>query len=243
MTALSVMPPDLQLQASCHVGKVYRVETMLARAADLGLTLPERLRDACAKRQAEFLAGRLCAAEAMATLTGTRLRVPINGDGSPAWPAGLIGSITHTDGYAAAAAARASDVLGLGLDAHGLLSAEAWEGIRDLIVLPRESPLQAASGLPPNAFHALVFSAKESVFKCLYPQVRRFFGFHDVAITEIAVAARRFGFRLLVDLGGSFRRGFASPGSFYFEENRVHTAVELLPADMPRTDSRSSRPE
>src|SRR5690606_3948746 len=55
-----------------------------------------------AKRQSEFLAGRLCAREALACLTQQRSIPAVGEDGAPQWPAGVVGSITHGAGLALA---------------------------------------------------------------------------------------------------------------------------------------------
>ena len=53
-----------------------------------------------AKRQAEYLAGRLCAREALHQLCGQALVPGRDEDGVPLWPAGTVGSITHGAGRA-----------------------------------------------------------------------------------------------------------------------------------------------
>ena len=54
-------------------------------------------------------------------------------NGAPLWPAGLVGSITHTQGYAAALAARAGDFAGLGVDAEriGGVTEDLWPRLFD----------------------------------------------------------------------------------------------------------------
>src|SRR5690606_17543759 len=47
------------------------------------------------KRQTEFLAGRICAHEALRRLTGAPLILPVAEDRSRCWPAGVVCSITH----------------------------------------------------------------------------------------------------------------------------------------------------
>jgi enterobactin synthetase component D len=224
--------PGLPLEASCLVAVAFEVEALLAASAALGVELPRQFRQACPRRRAELLAGRWCAAEAMAELTGERLPVGVNEDRSPAWPPGLVGSITHAEGYAAAVVARSSEVLGLGLDTERILTNKAWEGIAGSVMLPEERALQASRRLAPNEFGTLIFSAKESAYKCLFPHAGRVLEFHEVRITEIVPEAGRFTFSLLVGLGEKFPRGFAARGSYRFADGRVHTAVEYtrLPA-------------
>src|SRR5437763_335927 len=65
------------------------------------------------KRRAEFATGRVCARQALERLgvaVGPLLPHP---DRSPAWPPGIVGSISHTDGYCAVAVAEATRALGI----------------------------------------------------------------------------------------------------------------------------------
>jgi enterobactin synthetase component D len=73
----------------------------------------------------------------------------------------------------------------------------------------------------------LVFSAKESVFKCLYPRVGRFFDFHDVRLGEVRSDLGTFTVRLVKSLSGELRAGTVLAGRFAIECGRVHTAVFL----------------
>ncbi len=50
--------------------------------------------------------------------------------------------------------------------------------------------MQAQPELPPR----LIFSAKESLYKCFYPLVKRFFGFHAVEL-ELDPKRQRFCFK------------------------------------------------
>ena len=70
------------------------------------------------KRRREFAAGRACARRALARLEIADAVLPIGPDRLPAWPAGIVGSITHCAGYCGVAVARRGSILCLGLDAE-----------------------------------------------------------------------------------------------------------------------------
>jgi 4'-phosphopantetheinyl transferase EntD len=145
----------------------------------------EAVAKAVEKRRAEYAAGRACARAALAQFghpPGPILRDSSN-RGAPVWPAGFVGSITHTDGYRAAAAARAADILTLGIDAepHGALPV----GVLDVIV----ATAAERTGLddltrrhPEVRWDRLLFSAKETVYKAWYPFHRRMLGFKDAEL-------------------------------------------------------------
>jgi enterobactin synthetase component D len=85
---------------------------------------PPSIQRSVAKRQAEFLAGRICARAALQQLEGLCIVPPIGEDRAPVWPAHICGSITHSTGRAAAIVANKQHWRGLGMDLENLLSHE-----------------------------------------------------------------------------------------------------------------------
>jgi len=130
-------------------------------------------------RRREFALGRACAQAALARLG---LAGPVLRDRrEPRWPQGAVGSLTHCDGFCAAAVARAEDVRAIGIDAE--LDAPLSQRAAERICTPEEREHMA--GLPPlpsGQWEKLVFSAKESFYKAYFPLGRTFLGFHDAAL-------------------------------------------------------------
>ena len=83
---------------------------------------PPSIQRSVAKRQAEFLAGRICARAALQQLQGSGVVPPIGEDRAPVWPAHICGSITHSTGRAAAIVANKQHWRGLGMDLENLLN-------------------------------------------------------------------------------------------------------------------------
>jgi len=165
------------------------------------------------KRQAEHLAGRLCARQALLQLTGTASVPAVGADRAPCWPAGVVGSITHGDGWAAAVVASASDYQGLGLDVETWLSHERAERLAAQLLTSAE--LQRLEQLPESqraAQISLSFSLKESLFKALYPLVQQRFYFHDAEV--LRAADGRAELQLLRDLGPHWPAGSRCQGQF-----------------------------
>ena len=136
--------------------------------ADL-LWLPHHaeLANAGRKRKAEHLAGRIAAAHALPDHT-----VPgIGPSGEPLWPEGVSGSITHSGTQAMAVAVR-----------HP--GREARE-IQDGIIDAQEAMCLTRSGYPFALVLTLAFSAKESLFKALFPTARRYMGFDCAQVTAL----------------------------------------------------------
>jgi 4'-phosphopantetheinyl transferase EntD len=135
------------------------------------------------KRRRQFIAGRECARMALSQLGIPPAPILIGERGAPQWPPGIVGSITHCDGYRAAAAARVSDVATIGMDAEP--NHPLPRGVLDVISLPAERAGLAALAeeAPAVCWDRLLFSAKESVYKAWFPLTGRWLGFEDAEMT------------------------------------------------------------
>jgi 4'-phosphopantetheinyl transferase EntD len=149
------------------------------------------------KRRREFTTGRACARAALARLGQPPVAILPGERGSPGWPPGIVGSITHCAGYRAAAVARASQVLAIGLDAEPDLPLPG--GVLDVISLAAEraSLADLARSAPGPNWDRMLFCAKESVYKAWFPLTGRWLGFEQAHIT-LDPAAGAFTARLLV---------------------------------------------
>ncbi|WP_051830999.1 4'-phosphopantetheinyl transferase family protein [Streptomyces violens] len=140
------------------------------------------------KRRQEYATVRHCARKALVRLGVGPVPIPPRQDGpawarrAPRWPEGVVGSMTHCDGYRAAAVARAEAVLALGVDAEPNEPLPA--GISDTVMGPEERATAARLSLshPQVAWERLVFSAKESVFKTWYPLTGRWLDFTECTV-------------------------------------------------------------
>jgi 4'-phosphopantetheinyl transferase EntD len=116
------------------------------------------------KRRRDFALGRACAHQALAALGYGKAVVGMGEDGAPLWPAGVVGSITHTTGYAAALVAEARHFSGVGLDAErvGGVTENLWPRLFDAAERDHLLALDPASRHVPAT---LFFSAKEACYK------------------------------------------------------------------------------
>ena len=167
-----------------------------------------------AKRQTEYLAGRLCARTAIMQLTGAAHTPGIAADRAPLWPAATLGAITHGSGWAGAVVGNSSQWRGLGLDIERIMPASRAQRLAAEILTPGE--LERLASLPTEQ-HAqrisLTFSLKESLFKALYPQVRRHFYFQDAELLSVS-AEHKVRLRLLIDLHADWPAGSHVEGQF-----------------------------
>jgi 4'-phosphopantetheinyl transferase EntD len=189
------------------------------------------LGQAVEKRRREFVTGRACAREALAGLGLPPSPIGSGAKGEPLWPPGVTGSITHCDGYRASAVARSSSALMLGIDAER--NARLRDGVWEQVAAHgRERELRDGDSDAGHHLDAVLFSAKEAIFKAWYPLTRRWLGFGDA---ELAIdVSGTFTARLLVPqtvVSGVQLRELA--GSWTADADVVVTAVLVPRAPEP----------
>jgi 4'-phosphopantetheinyl transferase EntD len=177
-------------------------------------------------RRAEFTAGRVLARRAIATLGGGGdYPIPPGSRNMPMWPTGFVGSISHTHGYVAAAAARASDILSVGIDVED--ARRFRPELEKNIASPDEIAANFA-GHPPESRQmalAIMFSAKEAFYKCQYPITEQFLGFHDADVV-IDRDRRTFRLKLLAEVPLLAGRHIFD-GKYGVKANTVFTAMVM----------------
>lgn len=188
---------------------------------------PASIQRSVAKRQTEFLAGRLCAREAMHRLDG-RQHVPLIGeDRAPIWPNDLCGSITHSTGWAAAVVANTQHWRGLGMDVEQLMTTERASRLAGEILNADELQRMAAGPEHQIALHVtLTFSLKEALFKALYPIVLKRFYFEDAELlgwTETGTAR----LRLKINLSEEWHSGKELDAQFSVEGGQLLSLVAI----------------
>jgi 4'-phosphopantetheinyl transferase EntD len=176
----------------------------------------------------EFAAGRLCARRALAEFGFADYPLRMNGDRRPQWPAPLIGSITHTTGICGAVVAERRQFRAIGLDMEivGSVTPEIWP----IICTPEETAWLGALREPEqNRCATLIFSAKESFYKCQYSVTRQWLEFDDVTLDFPSSIASAGCFALRPRTGITSLEHGALPlmGRFEFHGNLVVTGVVL----------------
>jgi enterobactin synthetase component D len=188
---------------------------------------PATIQRSVAKRQTEYLAGRLCAREAMRRLDG-RVQVPIIGeDRAPVWPADICGSITHSTSWAAAIVASKQQWRGLGMDMENLLPVERATRLAGEILTPEE--LKRLSAQPEERIAqcvTLTFSLKESLFKALYPLVLTRFYFQDAELLEWSDDGHA-RLRLKIDLSAEWHNGKELDAQFSVQHGQVLSLISI----------------
>lgn len=160
------------------------------------------------KRRREFALGRVAAHRAIAALGGDPM-APISREKSrePIWPAGFVGSIAHSNEFAAALVAKSEATKSLGLDIQRI-STRLSEKMVDRIAVESERPWIFEEPSLRLLRFTLLFSAKESVYKALFPIYKRYIGYHE-AILSWDAKHESFDVSLDPKLSGVFGAGFA----------------------------------
>ena len=201
-------------------GKIAVVE-IRDRGGGLPALFPQeaaQVQRAIESRRREFAIGRACARAALVRLDNRPpVAIPVGDDRAPVWPDGVVGSITHSEGFCAAAVAHGSEFAAVGIDAEGLRPLP--DGVRRLVLRPAE-----LCGLPPEiSWDAVAFSAKEAVFKAWFPLTGKWLDFLDV---ELSIDVRAGGFVAVVRPAARQKDAPAEfAGRFSLESDLALTAV------------------
>jgi enterobactin synthetase component D len=221
------------LQSALALPASVRICGMSLAAADFridgsapGPDLPVQLARASVKRKTEYLAGRHCAAAALKAADCADASPPAMGeDRLPLWPAGWLGSISHGGGQAAAAVMRRPDAATgdglLGIDIEVLIDPASVAGIGELVALDGE--LKLLTGCTPSQALTLLFSAKETLYKALYPAVQRFMDFSAARVSAFGPGALTL--TLTEDWHPAWRVGASLSVRYAMRGEYVYTAL------------------
>ncbi len=165
-----------------------------ASAQDLAHTLSPAERDvirkAVEKRRREFATGRWLAHRALAEIGVAVDSIPSGARREPIWPEAVLGSITHTDGQVAVVVTKDPRLAGVGIDLERMGRVD--DTILHKVLTERER--SKLGSLDPT----LLFSAKESCYKVLYPIFREYVDFQEVEV-EVDEADGSFSLTYLGD--------------------------------------------
>ncbi len=134
------------------------------------------------KRKKEFIAGRSLVRRAFSKLDYPNCAIPVGTKREPIWPTDISGSITHDGDYCCVAVVKKNKLSLVGIDLASQSPLD--DNLKELICTKRDfiniqSMNRFVLQIDP---YKLVFSIKESVYKCLFPIVKEYFDFRDVTI-------------------------------------------------------------
>lgn len=161
----------------------------------LGITLPLQIKHSVHKRRAEFLAGRLVAKLAFfelgqLTLT-SNFNLKISNLRAPLWPEGIHGSITHTHNTSKCLLVPVKSRAFVGIDVENIMDTSLASDVGMLIQSNSELNMLLTAGLSRVVATTLLFSAKESLFKAVFPFVEKYLDFKDSQLKHIDLLSCR----------------------------------------------------
>ena len=179
------------------------------------------------KRRAEFSLGRYCAHRALSKFELESVPILRNTESrEPYWPKSVRGSITHSEGFAAAAVGLAKDVSGIGIDLESLSRVVDFNIRRHVCVDKEQEFMESLTAEQASRYLRIIFSAKESIFKCFFPISQTYLSFQDAAII-IDEKKFEFSFVLSKACSGITSAGFQHSGRFSIKDDLLLTSVYI----------------
>lgn len=195
-----------------------------------GIAMPSELAHAVAKRRCEYLAGRILYQQLLQQYRQPYHPLLNDTAGAPQWPTDFTGSISHADGIAICCLCPVANYNNIGIDIESHLTVQTCADIEQMIMQPDEQRyLQQLTNTDYTRLVSLVFSAKESLYKALFPDVGRFFGFEDAAIVSIEPDSRQFTLRLTTRLNQQHDAGQVYHGHYRWLGEQVVSLIALAP--------------
>lgn len=174
-----------------------------------------------AKRRYEFFSGRWCAAQCLIHQRATEVDVYIAEDRSPIWPTAFAGSISHSSAHAAALVGRKTDFQAIGLDIQAFSEPQLADELKSMILTQNERN-QFNNEPDQLTLFDLIFSAKETLFKALYPKCQIFFDHQAAEVIEINKTEGTLRISLLINLGNQWQKNSQFTINFqHFEDSLI----------------------
>lgn len=176
------------------------------------------IRNAAGRRRREFATARACARSALGQRGLEPCPVPVGAHGAPQWPVGIVGSITHCEGYRGCAVGRSEDFIAVGIDAEPN-RALPGELLLDIALAEERTWVrELLRRVPSIRWDRLLFCAKEAVYKTWFPLTGESLDFSDATVSVdpmsgyFAASLRLRGARSDPDAGGLVGRWLARDG-------------------------------
>lgn len=139
------------------------------------------IENASEKRKREFSTGRKCAKQAMKKLGIEEVPILKGENREPLWPEGVVGSISHCKDLCGAVIGASTDIKAIGLDLENIKKLK--NDISRLICTDYERKwIAQQKNHSYETLILLIFSLKESIYKCIYASDDMKIGFKDCTV-------------------------------------------------------------
>lgn len=190
----------------------------------LGIDLFEKISNAVNARKSEFLAGRFLAAYIINRLGFSNLKVDVRTNRMPVWPDNIKGSISHVNRFAVCAVSACKSITRIGIDIE-LLNQETTSDLINTVMSEDEILFANTTGFNSAYIFSLFFSAKESLFKALYPEVNFYFDFDAARIISIDIEEMIFTISLNYSLSSIHKKGMTYNGRYIIMDTHIITII------------------
>ena len=179
------------------------------------------------KRRDEFKLGRKCAHKALLRFGLESEPILRNFETrEPCWPNSVWGSISHSAGFAAAAVGLKKEINGIGIDLEGFSRSLDIKISRHVCVASELEWLESLKTKEARRALRIIFSAKESIFKCLYPRTKTYFGFKDAEVF-VNDKENKFSFKILKSFPWKIEQEFPQHGRYSEMDKMLLTSVYI----------------
>ena len=188
------------------------------------------IRKAVPKRRREFIAGRLCAREVLLRLGVINFPLLVGPGRAPLWPKNIVGSISHCSNLCVVAATNDKRIKGLGVDVE--VAGPLDISVKELVCTEKEKLWIA--NMPPfvgSDLAKIIFSAKESLYKCLFSFTRIPLDFMDFQVV-IDTQANEFDVELINEQTAECVKRYNLIGSYFCSDDFIFTGVEIRRQDL-----------
>ena len=179
------------------------------------------------KRRDEFTLGRICAHRALSRFGLESEPILRNSETrEPCWPNSVWGSISHSAGFAAVAVGLKKEIDGIGIDLESFSSSLDIKISRHVCVKSELEWLESLEIKQARRALRIIFSAKESIFKCLYPRTKTYFSFKDAEV-YVNDDENKFSFKILKSFPCKIQQDFPQHGRYSEMDKMLLTSVYI----------------
>lgn len=208
---------------SLHIYKCFFTEDNFDVASfnHHNIDLPPTLLKSHNTRKCHFFTGQYISKIALNDLKSDSLTVQRHEDGYPLWPNRFSGSISHTKGLACCAIS--NTIKFVGVDVQIKIADSALLLIENRALSSDEQHHIASTNVfDQSTAVTLIFSAKEAIFKAIYPNVRIMFSFDTLKLIP-PFNNELLTFELTHSLSSKYKRGMRCSAFLYVAKGHVVT--------------------
>ena len=208
-------------------GVVLTATTQLKPLTILSQEERNHIKGASLPRQREFSTSRWCARKSLKKLGENSGLILTGEQREPLWPPGIVGSITHAKGMYCAVAGQGSDYLSLGIDVEPV-KRRITNKTFAVIANNDEIEWTKNTGENKDLMKLLIFSAKECLFKLLFPLIKMNFSFDAASVyLPSSSPSNNFSIQLKKTLNNQFMKGYSHKGYYFHDDDWLLTFLYL----------------